>query len=287
MTGLGNYVFTNDLCDLSIEIKAVNHRFKDIRFKIPQMLSTLEPDLRKLLNEEFKRGSFEVFISYKTNKEQNLFDSLDHTKITNYVDSLSKLLNKKRSLSLTIDPCNFLRSEFSLPQEDQCHSLLQELVKENFKHALSSLKDSRCTEGKKLLVKIKEHKNNFFDEFKKIPPLTKLFQEHVKEKFKKKFSDLKQDIDLEDPRFYQEVVYYLEKLDIDEEINRIKAHLSKLDTILKDGGEIGRQIDFLVQELNRETNTIGSKSGIVEISNAVVQMKVQLEKIKEQGLNIE
>jgi uncharacterized protein (TIGR00255 family) len=85
----------------------------------------------------------------------------------------------------------------------------------------------------------------------------------------------------------QEVIFYLEKLDVHEEINRIKSHLDKLDDLINKGGECGRQIDFIVQELNRETNTIGSKSSTEEISNNIVQMKVQLEKIREQGLNLE
>ncbi len=113
------------------------------------------------------------------------------------------------------------------------------------------------------------------------------FQASVEEKLKKRFSELSSELNIDEPRFMQEVIYYLEKLDVHEEINRIQAHLEKLDSILSKGGEVGRQIDFLIQELNRETNTIGSKSNLKDISDSVVQMKVQLEKIREQGLNLE
>ena len=92
---------------------------------------------------------------------------------------------------------------------------------------------------------------------------------------------------VDEPRFMQEVIYYLEKMDIQEELNRIQIHLEKFDSIFKTGGEVGRQLDFLLQELNRETNTTGSKSSVEEISSRVVQMKVHMEKIREQALNLE
>ena len=113
------------------------------------------------------------------------------------------------------------------------------------------------------------------------------YQEQIKDKLLKRFETENSNLKIDDSRFHQEVIYYLEKLDIDEEVNRIDIHLNKLDKIFNSTGEVGRQIDFLVQELNRETNTIGSKSASGEISENVIQMKVQLEKIREQALNIE
>ena len=122
---------------------------------------------------------------------------------------------------------------------------------------------------------------------KKVKELKGSYQDKVKERLTKRFETDASGLNIDEPRFLQEVIYYLEKLDIDEEINRIVIHLEKLEGIFNKDSEVGRQIDFLVQELNRETNTIGSKSGNSDISAHVVQMKVQLEKIREQALNLE
>lgn len=113
------------------------------------------------------------------------------------------------------------------------------------------------------------------------------FKKAVEDKLLKRVEEYKNIVAIDQGRLLQEVVFYLEKMDIHEEINRVHAHLEKFKNLLKSDNEVGRQIDFLVQELNRETNTMGSKTTNEEISQAVVQMKVQLEKIREQGLNIE
>ncbi len=113
------------------------------------------------------------------------------------------------------------------------------------------------------------------------------YPEILREKLTQKFHEKLKDIQVDEGRFLQEIVFYLEKLDVDEEINRAKIHLGKLRGTLTSSGEIGRQIDFLLQELGRETNTLGSKSAHPEISSHVVEMKVQLEKIREQALNLE
>jgi uncharacterized protein (TIGR00255 family) len=113
------------------------------------------------------------------------------------------------------------------------------------------------------------------------------YPDMMKEKLEAKFKEKLKDIQVDEGRFLQEIVYYLEKLEVDEEINRAKIHLHKLRGVLNSSGEIGRQIDFLLQELGRETNTLGSKSAHQEISSHVVEMKVQLEKIREQALNLE
>ena len=120
-----------------------------------------------------------------------------------------------------------------------------------------------------------------------VEKLKNLYPEMIKDKLTQKLNEKLKDIKIDESRFLQEVVYYLEKLEIDEEITRARIHLGKLKNVLQSTGEIGRQIDFLLQELGRETNTMGSKSAHPEISSNVVEMKVQLEKIREQALNLE
>jgi uncharacterized protein (TIGR00255 family) len=182
---------------------------------------------------------------------------------------------------------DFLRSEFMLDQDEENQAELSELASRAFKAALANLKKSRESEGEKLIKVLMKHLDIYRSHFQVIEKNAEHFKANVEEKLKKRVDEYKSLVNVEQSRLLQEVVFYLEKIDIHEEINRIHAHLEKFQNLLKSSNEVGRQIDFLIQELNRETNTMGSKSTMKEISDSVVQMKVQLEKMREQGLNIE
>ena len=161
------------------------------------------------------------------------------------------------------------------------------LVMQSMEIAIKALLESRSQEGQKLVEKLMEHLDVYEANLAKVEKLKGEYPEMMREKLTAKFNEKLKDIKVDESRFLQEIVYYLEKLEVDEEINRAKIHLGKLRKVLKSSGEIGRQIDFLLQELGRETNTLGSKSAHPEISSHVVEMKVQLEKIREQALNLE
>lgn len=286
MTGFGKGEAGSDNYQVTVEIKSVNHRFKDIRFKMSSMFSSIELDLKKELGKIFNRGSFEIYVSYKKAEKKFQFDDLDSEKINSFISKMSGI-STENAVNISFNACDFLRNEFYKDRNESVQNELQALVKQAFGLALDSLKDSRLQEGEKLINVINNHKETYLEHYSNVKNKAPEFENVVKERVLKKFNEYEQEIKVDEPRFLQEVIYYLEKLDVHEEINRIEAHISKLTTLLDSNGEIGRQIDFLIQELNRETNTIGSKSGVESVSNAVVQMKVQLEKIREQGLNIE
>lgn len=174
-----------------------------------------------------------------------------------------------------------------IDQDEENHIELANLALKAFRDALHGLKKSRQVEGDKLIQVLSKHLEHYKSHFALIEKNADHFKLSVEEKLKKRVDDYKKLVDVEQSRLLQEVVFYLEKIDIHEEINRVHAHLEKFQNLLKSNSEVGRQIDFLIQELGRETNTMGSKSTMKEISDAVVQMKVQLEKMREQGLNIE
>lgn len=286
MTGFGRGEASIDNYDLTVEIKTVNNRFKDLRFKMGSIFSAQELQLRKQIDENFSRGSFEVSINYKRSENnQKIFD-LDEVKVKSFVDSVSEML-KDKSLGLSANITDFLRPDFYVDESDQKEKELVSLLNKAFSVAVDELKKSRQSEGEKLLVKIKEHRDLYKELYDKVTPLKDQYRSQIEEKLNKKFKEKLSDLQIDDNRYHQEVIYYLERFDIDEEINRIDAHLKKLDEILNAGGEVGRKIDFLLQEFNRETNTIGSKSAHKEISDCVVEMKVQLEKMREQALNLE
>lgn len=284
MTGFGRHEVENDNYVVTVEIKSVNHRFKDARFKMSSLFNGIELDLKKELFKHHKRGSFDIYVNFKRAEKNSKFDDIDEAKVADYLNLVKKWVGEDK---LTVQPTEFLRNEFQADIDLSKDTELMELTQKAFSGAVNKLKESRASEGEKLKKVIEEHKSAYESYFSQIEGKSEEFQDSVKQKLTKRFEDYKEDLKTDEPRFMQEVIFYLEKLDVHEEINRIKSHLHKLDEIISKGGECGRQIDFLIQELNRETNTIGSKSAMEEISNNVVQMKVQLEKIREQGLNLE
>lgn len=279
MTGFGRGECASDEYRVTVEIKSVNNRYKDFRFKMPSLFNSVERDFRSSLLKRFKRGSFDIYINYKKLSKNSKFDDLDMDKIEDFLVLFS-------GKDVKISPTDFMRSEFYKDEDLSENVDLLSLGKEALELAAADIHTSRSLEGSKMKDVISAHVSSYKEHYLQIAPLSKSIESDMRDKLRKKFNEFS-DIKLDEPRFLQEVVYYLEKLDVDEEINRIASHLSKLDRLINSSGEVGRQIDFLVQELNRETNTIGSKSSQEEVSNNVVQMKVQLEKIREQGLNLE
>jgi uncharacterized protein (TIGR00255 family) len=285
MTGFGKGETTSDNYTLSVEIKSVNNRFKDFRFKMSSIFNSREMDLKKAFNNNVKRGSFDIYVNYKRAETSNKTIDLDSEKIKTFINFMKETVGE--DLPLNLSATSFLRGEFYKDEDNQKFEELSPMLTTSFDQALENLKISREEEGSKLVEKIREHLNDFTENYKKVIPIKAQYKDQIEEKLNKKLNERIADLNVDDARFNQEVIYYLERFDIDEEISRIDVHLNKFNKLLNGGGEVGRKIDFLVQELNRETNTIGSKAAHDAISECVVEMKVHLEKIREQALNLE
>lgn len=286
MTGFGKGEVEKDRFRLSVEMKSVNHRFKDIRFKMGSVFNSEEISLKKKIESLFIRGSFDIYIQYKKADTKDLKVVVDPQKVQTFLSEMKDVMGDFKT-HMNINPTDFLRSDFA-KEDDSKEEELKGMLMEAFEQATAGLLSSRLEEGQKLVSVLQGHKKDFEDHFTVITGLKDSYQQQVREKLLKRFSEENETLKVDETRFMQEVIYYLEKLDIQEEISRIQIHLEKLTGLLNSkSSELGRQIDFLVQELNRETNTIGSKSGSQAISESVVQMKVQLEKIREQALNLQ
>lgn len=285
MTGFGKGEAKDENYNVSVEIKSVNNRFKDIRFKLPSHLNSLEMELRELLQNRFMRGTFDVFVGVKKAEGKNRFDDLDDNKIKQFLEKIIPVF-EQTEIDYEFNPTDFLRSEFYKDQDSNGDEL-KDLVTKAFSDALVDLERARSIEGEKLKTLLVNHLGEFTAAFKTIEANADKFTTYVEEKLKKRVQDYKAEVNVENSRMLQEIVFYLEKIDVHEEINRLHSHLEKFQNLLKSKGEVGRQIDFIIQEMNRETNTIGSKSNFKEISDEVVKMKLQLEKMREQGLNLE
>lgn len=286
MTGFGKGEAQGENYTITTEIKTVNNRFKDFKFRMSSLFNSQELDLRSKLDNEFRRGSFDVSVSYKKSEKGSVTFQVDPEKVEAYIN-LMKPVFTKTGTSFTVSPTEFLRSDFSFDDDGEREKEMQPLLQKSMDAAVKALKESRAHEGDKLVKKLLEHLGVYEERLGNVEKLKGEYPELMKEKLQQKFKEKLKDIQVDESRFLQEIVYYLEKLEVDEEINRAKIHLHKLRAVLNSHGEIGRQIDFLLQELGRETNTLGSKSAHPEISSHVVEMKVQLEKIREQALNLE
>ena len=286
MTGFGQAATQSENFIVSVEMKSVNNRFKDIRFKMPSTLNAHELELKKEMTDIFSRGSFDVYVNIKRAENKNRFDDLDTKKVSQFIQKVTAL-TKAEGVTPTLSMTDLLRSEFLIDQDDTNQEELSELLFKSFKGAIGELKKSREAEGEKLIKVLEKHLDNYKEHFKTVEKNAEHFKTNVEEKLKKRVDEYKALIAVDQGRLLQEVIFYLEKIDIHEEINRIHSHLEKFQNLLKSSNDVGRQIDFILQELGRETNTIGSKSSMKEISDSVVQMKLQLEKMREQGLNIE
>lgn len=286
MTGFGKGEASGANYTITTEIKTVNNRFKDFKFRMSSLFNSLELDLRSKLENDFRRGSFDISVSYKKNDKAVTEFQVDLNKVEAYL-KLLKPTFEKNGATFNVSPTDFLRADFYKDDDAQKESEMDPLVLQSFDKAIAALKASRSAEGRKLVDKLMEHLQVYETCLGKVEKLKLEYPDMMKDKLTLKLNEKLKDIKIDESRFLQEVVYYLEKLEVDEEINRAHIHLGKLKNVLSSSGEIGRQIDFLLQELGRETNTLGSKSAHPEISSNVVEMKVQLEKIREQALNLE
>lgn len=286
MTGFGKGEAQGESFTITTEIKTVNNRFKDFKFRMSSLFNAQELELRSKLDNDFRRGSFDVSVSYKKVDKGEVAFQIDPKKVEAFINLMKPVFAKTGS-SFTVSPTEFLRSDFSFDDDGIREKEMMPLLLKSFDTAIKELKDSRSQEGDKLVLKLLEHLAIYEERLANVEKMKGEYPDMMKEKLQAKFKEKIKEIQVDESRFLQEIVYYLEKLDVDEEITRAKIHLQKLRGVLKSSGEIGRQIDFLLQELGRETNTLGSKSAHQEISSHVVEMKVQLEKIREQALNLE
>ena len=287
MTGFGKGQFQNERHSLLIEIKSVNNRFIETRFRMPGEFNELEIKLRKNIGDFFKRGTFDVYIQYKSFQDK-LADRLDKVKIQNVINEFLEI-TENLNVKLQISAGDFLKPEFFQSSElgSSEQPELFGLLNETFENALKNLYESRVCEGQKLVEIIDDHLKKLKELFFKIGPLEGNYQLMVESRLKAQFLNFKPELRPDENRFNQELIYYLEKLDIKEEINRIKGHITEFEKIIGTRGEVGRRLDFLIQELHREINTLGAKSGLKEISDIVLEMKIEMEKIREQVANLE
>ena len=283
MTAFSRIDVNSEFGSLIFELKSVNHRFIEINFKIPELFKNLELQMRDLLKEALVRGKVECSIIINENTVLSE-TKIDQAQLENYLDLMQKVKSKvgePDKISIT----DVLNLPGVLNQKPIESSGLEKSCLEGFKETIKKLKEFREIEGKKLKKDITE-KIKFIDVHlesleKELPRLLDLNRKRLE----KRISDLAVQIDRD--RLDQEMVLLANRSDIDEEIVRLRSHSSEVIRLLDTDNAIGRKLDFLMQEMNREANTIGSKSLSEFTSKVAIELKVLIEQIREQVQNIE
>lgn len=289
MTGFGRGEYKNDNYYFLVECKTINHKYCDINIRLPRKISFLEDKVRNLVKDHVKRGRVDLYIKLDLLGSEDVNLKFDEALATQYVDMLKQIRDKFdlvddiSVMSVAKFP-DVIKSEEKEEDEDLLWSMLKPAVEQ----ALIKLKEMRVEEGKKLaddVIMRCDLLKNYIEDIEKYSYNVVI---DYKEKLNNRISELVEDPSvIDENRLAQEVAIYADKASITEEIVRFRSHIEQLKkTIVKDES-IGRKIDFLIQEMNRETNTTGSKSSDLNITNLVVEMKSELEKIREQIQNIE
>lgn len=287
MTGYGRAQVEKDGLNLNIEIKSVNNRFLDVGIKLPRQLFYLEDSLKKMLGSKINRGSVSVFINYEDRREISKNMHIDMSLAKSYFDAadlLSKSLGVQNDFSASTlikspDVISFLDSG-----EDK---LIEELTLKAFDAALKCLIDMRKTEGAELIKDIEQRLDKILKETETIKKRAPGLEKDYLEKLKKRIKEHIEGVSIDESRLLEEVAFFVDKSNIDEEILRLVSHIGQFKNLCKSAEPMGRKMDFLVQELNREANTICSKSNDLLITNAALNLKAEIEKIKEQVQNLE
>ena len=289
MTGFGRGEYKDDKYSFLIECKTINHKYADINIRLPRKISFLEDKARNLIKDYVKRGRVDLYIKLDVLGDEDVNLKFDEALASQYVDIL-KQIRDKFDLVDDISVMNIakfpdvVKSEEKEEDEDVLWSMLKKALEE----ALCKLKEMRSEEGEKLaqdVVKRCDLLKNYIEEIEKYSYNVVI---DYKEKLNNRIGELLENPSLVDEnRLAQEVAMYADKSSITEEIVRFESHIQQLKKTIVKNESIGRKIDFLIQEMNRETNTIGSKSSDLNITNLVVEVKSELEKIREQIQNIE
>lgn len=287
MTGYGKANLSKKEREYQVEIRSVNHRYLDISVKMPRVLSYLEEEVKKEISSKVKRGKIDVFITFENNSTEGKEIKINTEIAKIYIDELKKLAKQEEiSANIEVTEISKFPDVLSIQNNQEDETIKNELL-ETVSQATEKLVQMRTIEGSKiaedLLVRIKAIQ----EKVKEISSLsTGLIEEYVV-KLESRIKEILKNQELDEARLAQEVVIYADKCSVEEEVTRLKSHISQFEKLLNTEEAIGKKLDFIIQEMNRETNTIGSKANNLEITNDVIDVKTELENIREQIQNIE
>ena len=290
MTGYGRGECTMYERKFTVEIKAVNHRYNDITVKLPRAIMGFEDEIKKAISKKVFRGKLDVFVNFESFSQEDVNISVNEPLAKSYTETLRKL---KSDLQLEGDVTIEMVSKFpdvitvdKNISNENTENEIRECLMKAVEDATDAFVAMREVEGETLKKNIIEKVAFVNDALQKIEERAPFVSKDYRARLEAKLADL-DEIQVDESRLLTEVMLFADKACIDEEITRLHSHISQMYSIVEESVPVGRKLDFLVQEMNRETNTIGSKSSDIKMTNIVIDIKNILEKIREQVQNIE
>lgn len=288
MTGYGRSVYEQNSREYIVEIKSVNNRYSDISIKMPRNISFLEEEVKKLISNAITRGKVEVFVSFTNNSDKGRSIEINHDLAKLYIQKMRQLAEQE-NIQANIEVIDVMKMPdiLNLKMEEKDEELIRNELTKCTEDAIVNFVKMREIEGQKIKEDLNKRIVKISEKIEKINSIsTGLVKEYIV-KLERRINELLKPNIVDEARLAQEVVIFSDKCSVEEEITRLKSHISQFMSLLDAEGSNGKRIDFLIQEMNRETNTIGSKANNLEITNYVVEIKTELENIREQIQNIE
>ena len=288
MTGYGRVKVENDLREITVELRSVNHRYLDLNIKVPRIYGYLEEMVSKQAQAAIARGKVDIFVSVRAKEGADIRVSPNMAVIQGYVDAIKKV-SKTYGLSDEATALSLLRLPDAMEQskEEADADQLKAEVSAVLDQALTEYNAMREKEGARLVEDVTYRAGLIAQSVDYVEQRSPDCVEEYRQRIAARMTELLDGTELAQQRILQEAALYADKVNVTEEIVRLRSHLAQLETMLKSPAAIGRKLDFLVQEMNRETNTIGSKANDFQIAKTVVDMKAEIEKIREQIQNLE
>lgn len=288
MTGFGRALVEDDKRSFLVEIRGVNHRYLDLNIRMPKSLMPLEDRIRKVIAKKMQRGKMDVFVTYKNTAKEEVEVLANETLAKGYVEALRGL---KKGFSLEGEVSISLLAKFPdvlyVEEKEERLEELWTLLVQAVEGASSQMLAMKTAEGAALKEDLLRKKEEILSLVEQVKEKDKFVIPLYKARLEKRITELLDKIPVDEQRLALEIAMYTDKASIDEEITRLTSHMEQLEKFLEEEEPVGRKLDFLAQEMNREANTMASKSVDLDITNLVLSIKNEVEKIREQMQNIE
>ena len=288
MTGYGSGKAELGGKTFTVEIKSVNSRYSDFSIKMPRVYTFLEDPVRKAASARINRGKVDIYINVESSGNDDSIVKVNEALAREYLEGL-RTLSASLNISSNATAETFLRipDVFTVDKADEDEELILKTVLEALSIALDGFDAMRIAEGEKLVGDLREHLgfilNATSEVEKRSPEIVGEYRARIEEKMR----DILGSATYDETRLLTEVAIFADKVNVNEETVRLKSHVDQFTKMLDEGGSVGRKIDFLIQEMNREINTIGSKSNDLDVARIVIDVKAEIEKLREQIQNVE
>ena len=288
MTGYGRAMQSLNGKEITVELRSVNNRFLDCNVKMPRAFSYAEDAVKQAVKQSVSRGKVDVYISVQVTAEENVRVNLNRPVLEGYLQALQSIAKDYpvrddiSATSLTRFPDVFVVEKAEEDEEQNTADIVQVA-----KEAICAYNAMRQTEGAAMVADLRNRAATILDYVSRIEERSPQTVQEYRARLENKMREVLENTNIDESRILTEAAIFADKVCVDEETVRLRSHFDQLEALVKSGGPIGRKLDFLLQEMNRESNTIGSKCNDLELTRYVVEIKSELEKIREQIQNIE